>query len=159
MITVGLSYIGKHSWWLACSQISTIWVSSKKDQKCHIGWPQQPPTEKVPKLSEKLDFWWSIPQNRTSIGHFGARDDQTIQVQEVFWGNWAVEASVVAEAAEVNEAWKITRRTSYLSVQVLELNNLSSNITLFWFFEKKKIFWQYHKISCWILASFISEAV
>ena len=25
-------------------------------------WPQWPPTERVPYISEKLDFWWSIPQ-------------------------------------------------------------------------------------------------
>ena len=69
MITVGLSYIRKHSWCLAYSQISTIWVSSKKNQKSYIDWPQQPPTEKVPNISEKLHFWWSIPQKGTSIGH------------------------------------------------------------------------------------------
>ena len=60
MIMVGLSYMSNHSWWLACSLESTIWVSSKKSQKSNIGWPQQPPTEKVPNISEKLGFWWSI---------------------------------------------------------------------------------------------------
>ena len=47
MITVGLSYIRKHSWWLACFPIISIWVSSKKIQKGNIGWPQQPPTENM----------------------------------------------------------------------------------------------------------------
>ena len=83
-ITVGLSYIRKHSWWLACSPIFSIWVSSKKIPKSYIGWPQQPPTEKVPNISKKLDFWWSIPQKGTSIGHFGAGDDQTIWIRKFF---------------------------------------------------------------------------
>ena len=47
MIMVGLSYIKKHSRWLACSQISSIWVSTKKFQKSTIGWPHQPPTENM----------------------------------------------------------------------------------------------------------------
>jgi hypothetical protein len=49
-----------------------------------MGWPQQPPTEKVPNISKKLDFWWSIPQKGTSIGNFGAGDDQTIRIRKFF---------------------------------------------------------------------------
>ena len=56
----------------------------KKIPKSYKGWPQQPPTEKVPNISKKLDFWWSIPQKGTSIGHFGARDDQTIRIRKLF---------------------------------------------------------------------------
>ena len=56
MITVGLSYIKKHSWWLVCSQESTIWVSSKKFQKSNIGWPQQPPTKKMLKFKTILFY-------------------------------------------------------------------------------------------------------
>ena len=41
--------------------------------------PQQPLSEKVPYISEKLDFRWSIPQKMTQkmtfIGIFGASDD------------------------------------------------------------------------------------
>ena len=70
-----------HSWCLAYSQISTIWVSSKQ---VYIGWPQQPPTEKVPNISEKLHFWWSIPKKGTVIGHLGAGDDQTIRINNFF---------------------------------------------------------------------------
>ena len=71
-----------------------------------------------------------------------------ILIQEVFWGNWAleaVEASKVAEAAEVNEAaevskaWKITTE-DFRVVQVLEFFNLRTNIALFWCFEKKIFF-------------------
>ena len=63
------------------SRGAVIWVSSTSFQKSNIAWPQQPPTEKIPNISEKLDFWWSIPQKGTSIGHFGARDDQTIMIR------------------------------------------------------------------------------
>ena len=43
----------------------------------------------------------------TSIGYFGASDDQIIGIRKFFLGNWAleaVEANEVTEAAEVNEA-------------------------------------------------------
>ena len=33
-----------------------IWVSSTSFQKSNIGWPQQPPTETVPYISESLDY-------------------------------------------------------------------------------------------------------
>ena len=55
-------------------------------QKNYIGWPQQPPTERVSDISEKLDFWWSIPKKMTIIGHFGAIDDQTIRIKIIFEG-------------------------------------------------------------------------
>ena len=54
----------------------------------------------------------------TSMGHFGASDDQTIYTRIYFWGNMAVEAIDAAEAAEVNEAagvckaWIITTESS-----------------------------------------------
>jgi hypothetical protein len=53
-------------------------------QKSNIGWPQQPPAKRVPNISKKLDFWWSISQNRTNIGHFGARNAQTIRIRKFF---------------------------------------------------------------------------
>ena len=67
------------------------------------------------------------------------------QDQEVFWVNWALEAvkdSEVAEAAEVDEAgevfkaWKITTE-DFRVFQVLEFNNLRTDVTFFWCFEKK----------------------
>ena len=63
-----------------------IWVSATKFWKNYIGWPQQPPSERVPYISEKLDFWWSIPKKMTIIGHFGAIDDQTIRIKIIFEG-------------------------------------------------------------------------
>ena len=106
--------------------------------------PQQPPSERVPYISEKLDFLWSIPQKINSIGFFGAGDDQTIRIRKFFGGNWAleaVEAIEVEEVAEVNEAgevsktWKITT-VDFRVFQVLEFNHFRTSITLFWCFEK-----------------------
>ena len=65
-------------------------------KKNDIGWPQQPLTEKVSDISKKLDFWWSVPQKGTGIGHLGARDDQTIRISIFLmkwgcrghWGHW-----------------------------------------------------------------------
>ena len=43
--------------------------------------PQRPLLERVPYISEKFDFWQSIPQKMTSIGCFGVNDDQTIRIR------------------------------------------------------------------------------
>ena len=43
-------------WCLAASGGADICVSSTSFQKNDIGWPQQPPTERVSDISEKLDF-------------------------------------------------------------------------------------------------------
>ena len=52
--------------------------------KSSIGWPQQPPPERVSDISENFYFWWSIPWKGTSIGHFGARNDPTIRISKIF---------------------------------------------------------------------------
>ena len=136
MITVGLSYIRKHSWWIASSPISNIWVSSKKSRKFHRlastafdrgGTKYQKKIGFLMINSTKMDPFWS----------FWCRGWSDHQNQEVFWGNWAVEAveaveaSEVAEATKVNKAgevfkaWKIT--TEDFSVfQDLDFNNLST---------------------------------
>ena len=49
-----------------------------------LTWSQRPPSERVPYISGKLDFWWSIPQKITSNGYFGASDDQTIKIRKLF---------------------------------------------------------------------------
>ena len=41
---------------VACSKGNDIWVLSTSFQKSNIGWPQQPPAERVSDISEKLDF-------------------------------------------------------------------------------------------------------
>ena len=71
-------------WCLVASRGVDICVSSTSFQKNDIGWPQQPPTERVSDISEKLDFWWSIPQKGTVIDHLGARDDQIIRICKFF---------------------------------------------------------------------------
>ena len=43
-------------WCLVASGGSYILVLSTSFQKNDIGWPQQPPTERVSDISEKLDF-------------------------------------------------------------------------------------------------------
>jgi hypothetical protein len=68
---------------------------------------------RVSDISEKLDFWWSIPQKGTGIGHLGARDDQIFRISKFFfWWNEAVEvikAIAAVEAAEVIEAAEVLR--------------------------------------------------
>ena len=71
-------------WCLVASGGADICVSSTSFQKNDIGWPQQPPTERVSDISEKFDFWQSIPQKGTGSGHLGARDDQTIRISKFF---------------------------------------------------------------------------
>ena len=108
--------------------------------------PQQPPSERAPRISKKLDFWWSIPQKITIIDYFLYQWWSDHQNKKDFWGNWAleaVEASEVAEAAEVNEAGEVSKAWKILTVDfrvflVLEFNNFRTNITLFWCCEKKK---------------------
>ena len=43
-------------WCLVASGGLEICVKSTNFQKIDIGWPQQPPTERVSDISEKLDF-------------------------------------------------------------------------------------------------------
>ena len=43
-------------WCIVASRGLEICVSSTSFQKNDIGWPQQPPTERVSDISEKWDF-------------------------------------------------------------------------------------------------------
>ena len=43
-------------WCLVALRDVEICVPSKRFQKINIGWPQQPRTERVSDMSEKLDF-------------------------------------------------------------------------------------------------------
>ena len=93
----------------------------------YIGWPQQPLTQKVSDISEKLDFWWSIPQKGTGIGQLGAREDQTVRISNFLmkWGcrgHWGCRSF---------KAWKITTE-DFRVIQALEF----SFIFMFW----KKVF-------------------
>ena len=71
-------------WCIAAYGGLYICVSTTSFQKNDIGWPQQPPTERVSDISEKLDFWWYIPQKGTGIGHLGASNDQIIRISNFF---------------------------------------------------------------------------
>jgi hypothetical protein len=85
---------------------STIW--NFFDLTC----PQQPPSERVPYISDKLDFWWSIPQKNYLYWLFWCHWWPDQWDQEFFGGSWALEAVVaseVAEAAEVNEAGEVSK--------------------------------------------------
>ena len=134
------------------SRDAAIWVSSISFQKSNIAWPQQPPTEKVPNISEKLDFWWSIPQKGTSIGHFGARDDQTIMIR-----NFLEEIGLVRLVRPMRlprllrsmrlqrffGPWKSLLPTSddFRVIQVFKFYDLKTNFIVL----KKKFFWQNHE--------------
>ena len=95
----------------------------------------------VSDISEELDFWWSIPQKVTIIGHFGAKNDPTIRISNSFWWNEVVEvieAIEVVEAVEVIEAAEVLRpgkstTGDFRIIQVFEF----SFILMFW----KNIFW------------------
>ena len=101
---------------------SCVWLTSF--QKIDTGWPQESPTERVSGISEKLDFWWSIPKKGTGIGHLGARDDQTIIIN---WSNEAVE--VIGDHWDYRSfmAWKITTE-DFRVIYVFEF----SFIFIFW---------------------------
>ena len=71
-------------WCLVASGGLHFCVSSTSFQKINIGWPQQPPTERVSDISTILDFWWYIAQNGTGIDHLGAWTDQTIRISKIF---------------------------------------------------------------------------
>ena len=71
-------------WFIVGSRGLEIWVSSASLKKNSIGWPPQPLTERVSDISKPLDFWWSIPQKGTVIGHFGGRNDPTIRMSKFF---------------------------------------------------------------------------
>ena len=125
-------------WCLVASGGLVICVSSTSFQKNDIGWPQQPPTERVSDISEKLDFWWSIQQKGTDIGHLGSRDDQTIIISRFFYWNEAVEVIEAIEATEAIEAAEVLRPGKLL-LRTSE-SSMSLNSALFGCFEKKK-FW------------------
>ena len=87
------------------------------------------------KSVKKLNFWWSIQQKWTSIGHFSARDHWTIKWY-IFWWNEAVEvieATEAFEAGEVTEAAEVLRPEKSL-LRTSEFTRFS-NSALLWCFE------------------------
>ena len=61
-----------------------IWPLSFKFNFGLMGWPQQPPRERVPKFNKIVGFWWSISHWETRIDHFGAMVDGNIKLSNLF---------------------------------------------------------------------------
>ena len=116
---------------LVASRGLKICVSSTSFQKNDIGWPQQPLTEGVSYISEKLDFWWTIPQKGTGIGHLSSRDDEYFFLMK--WGCWGHLGHWGCWAIEVIE---ISPGKSLLKTSV---SSRSLNSALLWSFEEKKM--------------------
>ena len=109
-----------------------ILIFATSFQKSSKGWPQQPPTERVSNISEKLEFWWSIV-----IGHLGPGMIRPLGSVNVLmnWGNWDCRGA---------------------KLRKLLLKSEELPILMFW---KEINFCLNHEISCWILAPSLSEAV
>jgi hypothetical protein len=137
-----LRYVSVYSWGLEIWVSSTSFQKSKKEYQpeFHISvkiWISDDPYD-----STKEDQYWSNHQD-----------------QEVFWGNRAVEAACWGQWG-CRGCWgqwgKSLLRTSV--ILVLEFNNMRTKIFYFDVL-KEFFFWQDHENSCWILASFLSQAV
>ena len=61
-----------------------IWLLSFKFNSDLMGWPPRPPRERVLKINEIVDFWWSILHWETKIGLFGAMVDRNIKLSNLF---------------------------------------------------------------------------
>ena len=44
--------------------------------------------ERVPDISNNLDFWWSLPQKEAGFDHLGAGESLAISISLFFWWNW-----------------------------------------------------------------------
>ena len=114
-----------------------IWVSSTSFQKSNIGSLCQKGYHI--NIREQLGFWWSIPQNMSSIGHFGVSDDQTIRIRTLLEEIWLLRRRPVKlqRPPRSKGDQKFLRHGKSLLhkvfkvIQVLEFNNLRTNITLF----------------------------
>ena len=61
-----------------------IWLLSFKFNFGLMGWPPQPPRERVSKINKIVGFWWPIPHWETRIGRFGAMVDENIKLSNFF---------------------------------------------------------------------------
>ena len=110
-----------------------ILIFTTSFQKSNIGWPQQPPTEEVSDISEKLDFF----TKRDQYWSFWYQWWSNHQVQEVLWWNGALEAVCANEAAEVNETVEVLRPRK--SLQRTPESSRFLNSALFLCFEIKTL--------------------
>ena len=111
-ITVGLSYIRKHSWWLACSPIFSIWVSSKKFQKSDIGWPRQPPTENMLRFNM---IFFMIPPNIFFSKHQNKAEFKDLDHSEVLSSDFPVLRTSAASMTSTASTTSIASMTSTAS--------------------------------------------
>ena len=128
--------------------------------------PQQPPSERVPYISEKLDFWWSIPQKITSIGYFSASNDHTIRIRKFFE---EIGLQRLLRLVRLQRPLRSMRLPRFLRPGKSLLRTSESSMFMNWiiwglislYFDvlKKIFFWQNHENSCWILAPYLSEAI
>ena len=62
-----------------------IWLLSFKFNFGLMGWPPQPPRDRVLKINKIVGFWWSISHWETRIGIFGAMIDGNIKLRNLFY--------------------------------------------------------------------------
>ena len=146
--------VSVYSWGLGIS------VSSPNLIKSNIGWPQQPPSERISYISEILDFWWSIPKKMFSIGHFGASDDRTIRIRTFFKEIGQLRPLRLQRPPRSMRLQRFVRPGKSL-IRTSESSRFLNSIiwgliSLYFNCFEKKIFWQNHKTSCWNLAPFLS---
>ena len=69
-----------------------IWLLPFKFHFGLIGWPPQPPRERVLKNNKIQGFWWFISHWETRLAIFGAMVDGKIKLSNFFvkWGFWGL---------------------------------------------------------------------
>ena len=115
-----------------------IWVSSTSFQKNNIGWPQQPPTEKV-QISVKIWIFDDPFHKKRPVLVIWLPGGIQPSGAVFFWWNEAVkaiEATEVVEAVKAIEAAEVLRPEKSL-LRTAEPYRLL-NLGLFWCFERKK---------------------
>ena len=61
-----------------------IWLLSFEFNFGPVGWPPQPPRERVLKINKIEGFWWSISHWEAKIGLFGAMVNGNIKLSNLF---------------------------------------------------------------------------
>ena len=117
------------------------------------------PTERVSDISGKLDFWWSIPQKGIGIGHLGAWDDQTIRISRFFNEMRLLRSLRPLRLLRPLRSLRLQRFQGLENHYWGLLSHPGIWIQLYFYVLKKIFFGYYHKISYWILAPFLLEAV
>ena len=122
--------------------------------------PQRPPSERVPYISEKLDFWWFSPQKMTSIGYFGA-SDMLIRPSGSgsFFGEVRLRLQRPLRSMRLEMYLRPVKSLLWTSEPSRFLNSKILGLISLYFDVLRKKIEQNHENSCWILVPFLSEAV